>query len=112
MHYFLSILVLQSSLRGRKAGCFSIIVLQMYCYIKGFFALPHSTVVGLRCVIVVLSDHTHCFFKATQPLISTYNQFCEVVDNGKKVRAVFCDISKAFDNKAFWHNDFNASFVV
>ena len=50
---------------------------------------------------------TYCFFKATQPLISTYNQFCEVVDNGKKVRAVFCDISKAFDNKAFWHKVFS-----
>ena len=24
-------------------------------------------------------------------------QFCEAVDNGKEVRAVFCDISKAFD---------------
>ena len=27
--------------------------------------------------------------------------FCEAVDNGKEVRAVFCDISKAFDR--IWH---------
>ena len=27
--------------------------------------------------------------------------FCEAVDNGKEVRAVFCDISKAFDR--VWH---------
>ena len=27
--------------------------------------------------------------------------FCEAVDNGKEVRAVFCDISKAFDRG--WH---------
>ena len=27
--------------------------------------------------------------------------FCEVVDNGKEVRTVFCDICKAFDR--FWH---------
>ena len=27
--------------------------------------------------------------------------FCEAVDNGKEVRTVFCDISKAFDR--VWH---------
>ena len=33
----------------------------------------------------------------TYQLLHTYHQFCEAVDNGKEVRAVFCDISKAFD---------------
>ena len=28
-------------------------------------------------------------------------QFCEAVDKGKEIRAVFCDISKAFDR--VWH---------
>ena len=28
----------------RKAGCFAIIVLQMYCYCKYFVALPHDAV--------------------------------------------------------------------
>ena len=31
----------------------------------------------------------------------TYHTFCEAVDRGKEVRAVFCDISKAFDR--VWH---------
>ena len=30
-----------------------------------------------------------------------YNTFCEGLDGGKEVRAVFCDISKAFDS--VWH---------
>ena len=33
-------------------------------------------------------------------LIHTYYAFCESVDNGKEVRTVFRDISKAFDNLA------------
>ena len=30
-----------------------------------------------------------------------YNTFCQALDSGKEVRAVFCDISKAFDR--VWH---------
>ena len=30
-----------------------------------------------------------------------YNTFCEALEGGKEVRAVFCDISKAFDR--VWH---------
>lgn len=37
----------------------------------------------------------------TYQLIHTYHTFCEAVDKGKEVRAVFCDISKAFDR--VWH---------
>ena len=37
----------------------------------------------------------------TFQLLHTYNMFCEAVDNGKEVRAVFCGISKAFDT--VWH---------
>ena len=32
-----------------------------------------------------------------------YNVFCQALDEGKEVRAVFCDISKAFDR--VWHSD-------
>ena len=44
MHYFASFLVLQSSLRGREAGCFAISVLQMYefCYYICHVALPYG----------------------------------------------------------------------
>ena len=34
-------------------------------------------------------------------LVDIYNTFCQAMDDGKKVRAVFCDISKAFDR--VWH---------
>ena len=45
-----------------KAGCFAVIVLQMYCYCKCYVALPYGPV-GLRCVIVVFPGHTHLVFK-------------------------------------------------
>ncbi|MCG7879037.1 MAG: endonuclease/exonuclease/phosphatase family protein [Candidatus Thiodiazotropha taylori] len=34
-------------------------------------------------------------------LIDIYNTFCKALDEGKEVRAIFCDISKAFDR--VWH---------
>ena len=44
----LCILALQSSLtifeEEQKAGCFAIIVLQMYCYFKRSVGLPHGAV--------------------------------------------------------------------
>ena len=30
-------------------------------------------------------------------LINIYNTFCKILDEGKEVRAIFCDMSKAFD---------------
>ena len=33
--------------------------------------------------------------------VDIYNTFCKAIDEGKEVRAIFCDISKAF-NQA-WH---------
>ena len=34
-------------------------------------------------------------------LVDIYNTFCKALDDGKEVRAVFCDASKAFDR--VWH---------
>ena len=34
-------------------------------------------------------------------LADIYNTFCKALDEGKEVRAIFCDISKAFDRA--WH---------
>ena len=34
-------------------------------------------------------------------LVDIYSSFCKAIDDGKKVRAIFCDISKAFDR--IWH---------
>ena len=37
-------------------------------------------------------------------LVDIYNTFCKAVDEGKEVRAIFCDINKAFDR--VWHKGF------
>ena len=34
-------------------------------------------------------------------LVDVYNTFCKALDEGKEVRAIFCDISKVFDR--VWH---------
>ena len=34
-------------------------------------------------------------------LMDIYNTFCKALDEGKEVRAIFCDISKTFDR--VWH---------
>ena len=34
-------------------------------------------------------------------LVDVYNTICKALDAGKEVRAIFCDISKAFDR--VWH---------
>ena len=34
-------------------------------------------------------------------LVDIYNSFCKAIDEAKEVRAIFCDISKAFDR--VWH---------
>ena len=34
-------------------------------------------------------------------LVDIYNTFCKALDEGKEVRAVFCDVSKAFNR--VWH---------
>ena len=55
----------------------------------------------LRFVIVVFPDHTHLLFLNINQLVDIYNSFCKAVDEGEEVRAVFCDISKAFGQ--VWH---------
>ena len=76
--------------------------------------LCHSAKVMERCIHKILSNYIngHKLLTPFQPgfiqrdsttfqLLHTYHSFCEAVDNGKKVRVVFCDISKAFDR--VWH---------
>ena len=47
-----------------KAGCFAIIVLQLYCYYKCSVYLPHAALVCLQYVIVVFLYHTtHLLFE-------------------------------------------------
>ena len=52
----------------------------------------------------ILTPHQSGFVPSvstTCQLLHTYHMFCEAVDNGKEVRTVFSDISKAFDR--VWH---------
>ena len=39
--------------------------------------------------------------RTVNQLVDIYNSFCKAIDEGKEVRAIFCDISKAFDR--VWH---------
>ncbi len=41
----------------------------------------------------------------TNQLIYIYNDICKALDDGKEVRVVFCDISKAFDR--VWHKGYS-----
>ena len=52
----------------------------------------------------ILTEYQSSFLpgdSATNQLTYLYHQFCEAIDSGKEIRAVFCDISKAFDK--VWH---------
>jgi hypothetical protein len=58
------------------------------------FFVANNTITSLQSGFVP-NDST------TNQLVSIYNTFCKALDDGKEVRAVFCDISKAFDR--VWH---------
>ena len=64
MHYFVSVIVLQWSLRGRENWllCFNCLFL---CLVSVNIMWLFLTVpcVGLQCVIVVFPDHIHLFFQ-------------------------------------------------
>ena len=52
----------------------------------------------------LLSSLQSCFipgYSTINQLTFLLNTFCQALDSGKEVRAVFCDISKAFDR--VWH---------
>ena len=52
----------------------------------------------------LLTSYQSGFIKGdstTNQLTYIYNDICKAMDTGKEVRAVFCDISKAFDR--VWH---------
>ena len=52
----------------------------------------------------LLSSLQSCFIpgdSTVNQLTCLYNTFCQALDAGKEVKAVFCDINKAFDR--VWH---------
>ena len=58
------------------------------------FFLQHNVITSLQSGFVP-KDST------VNQLTSVYHSFCQALDEGKEIRAVFCDISKAFDR--VWH---------
>ena len=46
-------------LKRKKANCFAIIVLQMYCYYKCYVALPRGAVGWSAVCDCGIPDHTH-----------------------------------------------------
>ena len=44
MHYFVPILACNHLQEREKAGCFAVVVLEMYCYCKCSVAFPHDAV--------------------------------------------------------------------
>ena len=65
----------------------------MFKYLLNFFR-DHQVITTLQSGFIP-GDST------VNQLVDIYNTFCKALDEGKEVRAVFCDISKAFDR--LWH---------
>ena len=76
MHYLVSFLVLQSSLRRRESWLlyFLVIVFLMSYDCKDSEALPHGALVGLKCTIEVFPDHTHLLFSGLVILFIRVNE--------------------------------------
>ena len=62
-------------------------------YVYNFFS-EHQVITTLQSGFIP-GDST------VNQLVDIYNTFCRALDDGKEVRAIFCDISKAFDR--VWH---------
>ena len=58
------------------------------------YAIEHRILTPLQSGFIQVDSTTY-------QLLHTYHNFCEAIDNGKEIRVVFCDISKAFDR--VWH---------
>ena len=67
---------------------------ELYINISLIFCQEHHITTTLQSGFVP-GDST------VNQLVDIYNTFCKALDDGKEVRAIFCDISKAFDR--VWH---------
>ena len=65
----------------------------VYKYVYNFLS-EHQVITTLQSGFIP-GDST------VNQLVDIYNTFCRALDDGKEVRAIFCDISKAFDR--VWH---------
>ena len=66
--------------------------------------LVHKHVFKFCCDNVIITSFQSGFVpgdSTVNQLIDIYNTFCKALDDCKEVRAIFCDVSKAFDR--VWH---------
>ena len=76
--------------------------LKINCLRNSYLNIYSITFVIITCCLLFSLVSYLETLQWTSSLIS--NTFCEALDEGKEVRAVFCDISKAFDRG--WHAGF------
>lgn len=70
----------------------------MLNYSKHYDSSPYD---GITCIITICCLQCNfAFFKETMTFLDY--TFCQALDSGKEVQAVFCNISKAF--KRVWHS--------
>ena len=67
---------------------------------KGKFKQLHNFLLNNEIITPIQSGFTRGNSTVNQ-LVDIYNTFCQALDDGKEVRAVFCDIRKTFDR--VWH---------
>ncbi|MES9994314.1 MAG: reverse transcriptase family protein, partial [Candidatus Thiodiazotropha sp.] len=71
---------------------------------KSLEKIIHKHVFNFLRANTVLTNLQSGFIPAdstVNQLVDIYNTFCKALDEGKEVRAIFCDVSKAFDR--VWH---------
>ena len=81
VHFSIDI-ILEGKRERERAGFFSIIVLQMYCYYKCSVALPHSVVGWSAVCDCGIPDHTHLLF----PMKFQY-PFLQISKGGRSSKA-------------------------
>ena len=54
-----------------------------------------SITISVKIILTPLQSELISGDSTTNQLLYICNMFCEAVDNGKEVRVVFCDVSKA-----------------
>ena len=73
-------------------------------WVRSWKKIVHKQLFNFVCDHELLSALQSGFIpgdSTVNQLIDIYNTFCKSLDEGKEVRAVFCDVSKAFDR--VWH---------
>ena len=66
----------------------------LFCSVLFNFLMDHE-------VLTTLQSGFISGYSTVNQLEGIFNSFCKAIDEGKEVRAIFCNISKAFDR--VWH---------